>query len=145
MTKPNRKSGNMDFSHELDQSQRSLAKLDQKIGEAVTAARSEGSDPKAIIRTITENAMEFGLWETNGAAQVIAAMMINAMSCHLQKYNDPAKPTIKRMDIVITSDWPDELNDTNALRELLLATEDHICRWIAFSFENNQIPNRTSH
>ena len=87
-----------------------LAQLDQKICAALFNVYKKSVDPRLILHVVAQNMMEFGLWASNGAAPVAAALILNGMADRLKKFDKDAPPdnSARSMEVEILSDWPAE-------------------------------------
>lgn len=124
-----------------------LAQLDQKICAALFNVYKKSVDPRLILHVVAQNMMEFGLWASNGAAPVAAALILNGMADRLKKFDKDAPPdnSARSMEVEILSDWPAEPDSSGNTREFLLAVENHLCKLIAMSLEGTHTSNKTVH
>ena len=131
----------------LTRVQQHLAAFDKRLGEAFIEVDNRKVDPELILIIAARHVTEYGCWAFNGNAPLVAATMLGAIADHLAKYEscDLETDDIEKMEIEIVSDWGTGTNGKAETRQLMLAMQEHLCRWMALSFDETHAIDETFH
>ena len=131
----------------LTRIQKHLAAFDKRLGEAFISCEQQNVDPELILIIAARHVTEFGCWATNGNAAFVAATIIGGIADHLKKYEpcDSETDDVEPMEIQIMSDWARETNGKAETRQLMLAVQEHLSRWMALSIEDAHHSDETVH
>ena len=127
----------------LTNDQKWLAEFDRNLGRAFLEVNDKDVSQNLIIEVAARHTAEFGCWRSDGAAPLVAVLILNGVATHLKKYiNDDLQQTaFEDMEILIQSEWLEGSDGRAETAELLTAMQDHICQWIGMSLDS---PNSTS-